>query len=251
MLLRDFYALLIRLFLGYVFVSSGLCKLTHGEFGQLIGPPLLIDELAKYDLALFGYFVAASQVLAGILVMSQRYSLLGLVMLMPINLSILMVTTSQRWTGTPYVNAFFCVLNSLVLLYEWPTLRVFLRPEKGSLAAPPRVNQWFTAKIAPWGAIGLALGAAVASFYAVLACTWLGAGAFFAAYLGVFQNKHLSRLEQAILALSLLCILCVTLIRWQVLMQVFLVSAGLLVLLLAIRTISAWLNPGRADIFRS
>ncbi|MEM1323753.1 MAG: hypothetical protein AAGG75_26060 [Bacteroidota bacterium] len=35
--LKDFTLLLIRLFLGYVFFFSGLCKLSGGNFGQLIG----------------------------------------------------------------------------------------------------------------------------------------------------------------------------------------------------------------------
>ena len=36
---RSLYASLAQLLLGYVFASSGLCKLTGGAFGQVIGPP--------------------------------------------------------------------------------------------------------------------------------------------------------------------------------------------------------------------
>ncbi|MEM6378084.1 MAG: hypothetical protein AAF705_07720, partial [Bacteroidota bacterium] len=104
---RHFFFLMVRLVLGYIFLSSGLCKLTHGAFGQLIGPPLLIDQLKEYGLELFGYIIASSQVVVGALVLTQRFSLLGLIALVPINLGILGVTLSQGWTGTPYVNTFF------------------------------------------------------------------------------------------------------------------------------------------------
>lgn len=99
-MLRTLYLLLIRLLLGYIFLSSGLCKLSDGHFGQLIGPPHLIRDLAPYGLHDFAVFVAVSQVLVGALVLSHRWALLGLVALVPLNAGILAVTISQRWAGT-------------------------------------------------------------------------------------------------------------------------------------------------------
>lgn len=120
---KDFLILLTRLFLGYVFISAGFCKLTHGHFGQLIGPPWLEERMAEYDLALFARVIAWSQVSCGMLLLSQRFSVLGAVMLVPMNISILAVTVSMNWQGTPYVNAVFLVLNLLLLVYEWPKFR--------------------------------------------------------------------------------------------------------------------------------
>lgn len=120
----DFAVLVVRLFLGFVFFSSGLCKLTDGNFGQLIGPPHLISELAEYSLAGFGKLIAVSQVLIGTLILSQRFSLPGLIALVPMNVSILGVTISQHWQGTPYINAFLLLLNFGCLLYELPTLKI-------------------------------------------------------------------------------------------------------------------------------
>ncbi|MBC7448058.1 MAG: DoxX family membrane protein, partial [Hymenobacteraceae bacterium] len=79
MRLYDIYLLLIRLFLGYVFASAGLCKLTAGQFGQLIGPPTA-DMLP--GLEGIWQFLAASQVLVGALVLSGRWSLAGLLALL-------------------------------------------------------------------------------------------------------------------------------------------------------------------------
>jgi uncharacterized membrane protein YphA (DoxX/SURF4 family) len=124
---KDFLILLIRLFLGYLFVSAGFCKLTHGNFGQLMGPPWLEEGLAKYGLAMFARVVAYSQILCGVLLLSQRFSLLGAIMLVPMNIAILAVTVSMNWQGTPYVNAGFLLLNMLLIIYEWPKLRFLLQ----------------------------------------------------------------------------------------------------------------------------
>src|SRR5687768_14812442 len=94
---KDLLTILIRLFLGYIFFSAGICKLTHGEFGQIIGPPWLEEGLAKYGLGLFAQVVAISQVICGTLLLSQRFSLLGAVMLVPMNVAILAVTVSMKW----------------------------------------------------------------------------------------------------------------------------------------------------------
>jgi uncharacterized membrane protein YphA (DoxX/SURF4 family) len=123
---KDFLIIITRLFLGYIFFSSGLCKLTHGHFGQIIGPPLLEDTLAQYGLALFARIIAVMQVTCGILLLSQRFSTVGAIMLLPMNLSILAVTISLGWQGTPYVNGFFVALNLLLLLYDWHKLKVLI-----------------------------------------------------------------------------------------------------------------------------
>ncbi len=132
----DFIVLIIRLFLGFVFFSSGLCKLTDGNFGQLIGPPHLITDLAEYGLAGFGKLIAISQILIGTLILTQRFSLPGLIALIPMNISILGVTLSQEWQGTPYINAFLLLLNLLCVFYEFHTIKIlFLRKTSSSEAA--------------------------------------------------------------------------------------------------------------------
>ncbi|MER2999520.1 DoxX family membrane protein [Pontibacter populi] len=132
--------LLIRLFLGYIFFSAGICKLTHGNFGQLIGPPWLEEALAKYGLGLFAQVVAVSQVVIGTLLLSQRYSLLGAVMLVPMNVAILAVTTSMNWTGTPYVNTVFLLLNFVLLGLEYRKFLFLVQPNKAHKTVPVQTD---------------------------------------------------------------------------------------------------------------
>lgn len=123
------FVLLTRLFLGYTFYSSGMCKLSGGRFGQLIGPCQLEELLRPYNLESFALLIAVSQVIVGVLLLSQRYALLGSVMLLPMNTGILGVTVSQDWAGTPYINAVLLLLNLSLVLYEFPNLRFFIQPE--------------------------------------------------------------------------------------------------------------------------
>lgn len=96
MLIKDFYILLIRLLLGYIFFSSSLCKLSQGQFGQIIGPCNLEAELAPYKLGLFAIVIAISQLIISLLLFAQRYALLGAIMTVPMNICILSITLSQE-----------------------------------------------------------------------------------------------------------------------------------------------------------
>ena len=104
-----------RIFLGLIFFSSGLAKLTHGLTPGLIGPVWLEERLAQYGLALWAQFVAVSQVVIGALLLSQRLATLGAVMLVPMLVNILVITISLKWRGTPYVNAVLLAMNLFLL----------------------------------------------------------------------------------------------------------------------------------------
>ena len=198
---------------GYVFLSSGLCKLTEGQFGQLIGPPLLIEQLQEYGLELFGYIIAISQVVIGGLVMTQRFSLIGLIALVPINFGILSVTLSQQWTGTPFVNAFFLALNIIALLYEYPSLKILLQAETPSTATMPKSIQFFSDWKFPVGLL-LLLGVSIgATFLSVFWTTVLGS--IFFALLGyyLFRVQAYALLQVLVLACFFICILSITNVR--------------------------------------
>lgn len=115
---------LTRLFLGGILFGAGMSKLyVDHAFPGLIGPVWLEERLAEHGLALFARFVAFSQVLAGILLLTQRFATLGAIISFPLFLNILLVTISLEWRGTPYVNAVFLAMNSYLLLIDFPKLK--------------------------------------------------------------------------------------------------------------------------------
>lgn len=160
---KDFSVLFIRLLLGFVFFSAGVSKIPGASFGNLIGPTMMLDLLTEHGLRGFGALIAASQIVAGALVMSQRFSLVGLIALMPMHVGILGVTLSQNWAGTPYINAFLLLLNLIALGYEWNTMRALVEPES-SKVQPSASARLFPHLALPLAGIAAAFVAALAAF---------------------------------------------------------------------------------------
>src|SRR6187401_416150 len=72
----------LRWFLGLLFTISGLAKLIPG-FPNTMGPVNLEHSLAPYGLALFGRFIAVSEVGVGLLLLTRRFATLGALALVP------------------------------------------------------------------------------------------------------------------------------------------------------------------------
>ncbi|WP_205662203.1 hypothetical protein, partial [Alteromonas flava] len=66
--------LIFQVLLAVIYFSAGLSKLFQG-LPNIIGPVWLIQELAKYNLATFGYFIALSQVVIGFILFFPRLRL--------------------------------------------------------------------------------------------------------------------------------------------------------------------------------
>lgn len=111
-----------RIFLGLMFLTGGLSKLT--EFMGVMGPVWLEERLAEHGLGLFARFIGWSEALIGLLLLSGRFSTLGAIMLVPLLVNILMVTVSMNWQGTPYVIAGFLAMNAYLLIYDYPRIRM-------------------------------------------------------------------------------------------------------------------------------
>ncbi len=122
---KTFFVQGIAIFLGFTFWGAGMVKLfNEHQFIGWIGPPWLVEEMAKYNLAFYATFIAYSQIFIGFSLLTTRYKLLGSIMMIPMIINILMVTISLKWQGTPFVLAFLLLLD-LILLWHY---RDFFRP---------------------------------------------------------------------------------------------------------------------------
>lgn len=114
----------IRIFLGFVFFTAGMGKLTHGHYFPLTMFPMSLQKILEpYGLGLWGEFVAWSQVLIGFLLMSQRFATVGAIMSLPLILNIFVVTVSLGFMGTPYLNGFLIFLNLFLLAADYHKLK--------------------------------------------------------------------------------------------------------------------------------
>ncbi|QHL88101.1 DoxX family membrane protein [Nibribacter ruber] len=236
---KDFLVLLIRLFLGYVFFSAGVCKLTHGNFGQLIGPPWLEERLAEYGLSFFAQVVAVCQVVLGTLLFTQRFSTLGAVMLVPMNIAILAVTISQNWAGTPYVNAVFLAMNLALLLYDRKRFQ-FLFSIEPALSAPSLALDTLRTGKLPWAVIGAALLTLGLSRFNYPLTNAAGLLTFCLAGATVILPHALDRLQKLIVLLAVgnMCFLTLGMKLPYTHVSIAICSGGILVLLV----VHAWLH---------
>src|SRR4249919_3756052 len=123
-----------RFFLGLIMFTAGMSKLFHGNFPGLIGPVWLTDELSKFGLEYLGEFIAWSQAIIGLLLLTQRFATLGAVMLLPMLLNIFMVMFSMglhyssphevnSMINTSIIVAVLILLNVVLLLHDFHKLK--------------------------------------------------------------------------------------------------------------------------------
>jgi len=112
----NYIVILCQVVLAVVYFSAGISKVWQW-FPNIIGPVWLIDELAKYQLGLFGYFIALAQALVGLLLFVPRLRLIAALLLLPMHLCVTVVPISLGWQGTPMVNLLLLTML-LTLLFD-------------------------------------------------------------------------------------------------------------------------------------
>ncbi|WP_170827431.1 hypothetical protein [Roseivirga sp. 4D4] len=159
------------------------------QFPGLIGPVWLEERLAEHDLGMYARFIACSQILAGLLLFTQRFATLGAILCFPIILNIFMVTVSMKWQGTPYVNAFLVLLNAWLLAYDYHKLKFILTDSFAEVKRVPLVRRnlrsdWL------WGFAAVVIIASVPISYLSLELAW---GLSAAGVIGIMINQLNSR----------------------------------------------------------
>lgn len=182
-------AVATRLFLGAILFGAGMSKLyAEHAFPGIIGPVWLEERLAEYGLAFFARFVAFSQVIAGLLLLTQRFATLGAVISFPLFLNILMITISLEWQGTPYVNAVFLAMNTYLLAFDYHKLKYLILDGRANTDTKPRTDQvgdlvWLM------GLVMIVLSIAISFLSISLAWSTAAAGLAIIAWNQIFRKK--------------------------------------------------------------
>ncbi|RZK26631.1 MAG: hypothetical protein EOO63_14460 [Hymenobacter sp.] len=88
-----------------------------------------------YQSGLYWQFIGVGQLLAGLLLMTQRYARLGALLFLPIIANIFVITLSFDFGYTPVITGLMLLANLLLLWWEWPVLRVLLNQAPDALPA--------------------------------------------------------------------------------------------------------------------
>lgn len=128
-----------RYLLGGAFVFASLIKLKglrftrlNGELAPLHSPEHFFETL--YRSGLYWQFLGASQLVAGLLLLTQRYALLGALLFLPIVANVFVITHSYDFAHTPLVTG--AMLGATLGLLAWDANVLRALVHQPVLAAP-------------------------------------------------------------------------------------------------------------------
>jgi hypothetical protein len=107
-----------------------------------------------YQSGIYWRFLGWSQLLAGMLLMTQFYSALGAIVMLPITINIFVITISYYFAATPVITSLLLLANIFLILWGFEKLMPLFHSTKRLANYAPLVNQSFeTDKL--WGYLGI------------------------------------------------------------------------------------------------
>jgi hypothetical protein len=114
---------------GFVFASmikiKGLRFTTESGENEAFGTAFHFFE-TMYRTGIYWQFIGWGQLLAGFLLMTQRYAKLGAVVKFPIILNVFVITVSMDFNYTPVITGMMLFANIVLLVWHWNELRVLV-----------------------------------------------------------------------------------------------------------------------------
>lgn len=120
-----------RYLLGGAFVFASLIKIKGHRFAlmpaanaPLHSPERLFETL--YQSGLYWQFLGFAQLVAGLLLLTQRYALLGALLFLPIIANVYVITISYQFGYTSIITGAMLLATVGLLGWDWPRLRVVI-----------------------------------------------------------------------------------------------------------------------------
>lgn len=130
-ILPQIFIIYTRYLIGGTFVFASLIKIKgrrftrdSGEFNPINSGWHFFETM--YQSGLFWQFIGISQLLAGLLLLTQKYSKLGAIFNLPIILSIFIITLSYYFSYTPVITGMMLFANVILIAWEWDEIKVLL-----------------------------------------------------------------------------------------------------------------------------
>ena len=120
--IRELGIVIIRISISFFLFAMAGQK--HGIVDFYKGNPKDIADFmtAMQSTGLYWKVIAVSQVTIGAFLLSQRFSLLGAIMLVPMLFNVFFITISLHFGTTIYLNAILLILNFILLAYDYKKL---------------------------------------------------------------------------------------------------------------------------------
>ena len=126
--LAQIFIIYTRYLIGGAFVFSSIIKIkgkrftTNSQEDAPLGSAMHFFE-TLFQTGFYWQFIGWAQVLAGFLLMTQRYAKLGAVINFPILLNVFVITISMDFGGTPLITGLMLAANLMLLIWHWGELK--------------------------------------------------------------------------------------------------------------------------------
>jgi hypothetical protein len=123
------FVIYTRYLIGAAFVFASVIKLKGGRFTTMSGENEPINSAwhmfeTLYQSGIWWKFLGLGQLVAGLLLMTQRYAKLGALMFLPIVANVFVITVSYDFRGTPIITGLMLIANFLLVLWDWDEIKI-------------------------------------------------------------------------------------------------------------------------------
>ncbi|WP_452222085.1 hypothetical protein [Lacinutrix salivirga] len=125
------FVIYTRYLIGGTFVFASLIKIKGNRFTSESGELNPINSAwhffeTMYQSGLYWKFIGFAQLMAGFLLMTQRYSKLGALFNLPIITNIFIITLSYYFAFTPVITGLMLLANIMLIVWDWNELKVLV-----------------------------------------------------------------------------------------------------------------------------
>ena len=144
----SFFVIWMRYLIGFAFVPSGLTKLMGNRFTTIpISNPIGFFFEAMFQTGIYWQFLGFTQILAALLLMTQRFASLGNLIFLGIITNIFLITFSMNFAGTVYITFLLLIASIGLLLWDFPKWKTLFFSDNFTvnieLENLPTYNAWW------------------------------------------------------------------------------------------------------------
>jgi hypothetical protein len=128
---ENIFIIYTRYLIGGAFVFASVIKIKAQRFTSESGAVEPINSAfhffeTMYQSGIYWQFIGLGQLMAGALLMTQRYAKLGALVNFPIIANIFVITISYDFNYTPVITGLILLANILLICWDWNELRILV-----------------------------------------------------------------------------------------------------------------------------
>lgn len=141
------FAINLRYLIGSAFVFAGMPKVMGERFTNMsVDTPVGFFFEAMYQTGFYWNFLGWGQVVAALLLMTQRFATLGALLFYPIMINVWLITWSVGFKGTPTVTFLMFLANTWLLIWDYRKLTPLFLSENRLWIPPSDFDDAFMRK---------------------------------------------------------------------------------------------------------